>query len=113
MDFKSEILVDEELGALRQQGMISNFMSRWRLGKCVPHSSDTGPVLLNIFINDIASGIKCSLSKFAADTKLRNAADITNDRILSRGTYQAQGVDPQKPSEVQQVPVQGSTPGFG
>lgn len=79
--FKGEILVDEELGALRQQAVVSDFMSRGRLvASGVPHRSGMGPVLLNIFVSDTASGIKCRLSKFADDTELKNAADITNDQ---------------------------------
>lgn len=39
----------------------------------VPHGSTVKPVLLKALIQHLDAGVKCTLSKFADDTKLRGA----------------------------------------
>lgn len=101
VDLKGEILMDEELGSLRQQVMVTDFMSRWRLvASDIPHGSGMGPILLNIFISDTARGIKCRLSKFADYTELRNAACITNNQdTIQRDLPSSRSELEEEPSE--------------
>ena len=58
------------------QVAVNSSTSKWTLVTSgIPQRRVLGPVLLNIFVGDMDSGMKCTISKFAEDTKMSGAVD--------------------------------------
>ena len=66
--------------------VLRELWSKWRpVTSGIRQGLELGLMLFNVFVGDMDSGIKCTLSKFADDNKLSVAIDTPEGRNAIKG----------------------------
>ena len=91
--------------------MINGSFSNWEVVTSgVPRSSVLGPVLFNIFINDLDEGVQGMIIKFADNTKLNKIANALEDRNKIQNDLDRMEDWAENNNEIQQGLVQSASP---